>query len=840
MIKLKKTFYELSHSDKSILSKVLKVAIAPNGSIAPILNENVKIRDYLKHSSRCKCFFVNKETFKSLEPFIHSLSEGIKNQKLDNENSEYRATMGLIPEFLSNYVLGCKSINATPHSYSESVKYQLDSGHFMGRLETKGSKLTTATAHQKVGYCLSKGELIFSPANTDEIIVSIESLVDIPGISEYYSNCSDYILVIFHGVMTTNSFNHHVKNGHCKSVNNENTKKVYLCENIYKELIGIDEYISKYLYRMTSPLHILNSVGNKNFLRLMNTSLYYFFKSLHIPYTVSSIEPLVGQNGELLKSLEELYKSSYDRFRKSSTSFRLYQSTIIRFACPYKAIGNLSVKNKICFMDIEISKINKKPEGHVVVKSIFEREIPDFSNCDDDTVENFIRDNFTKYPIVGYGIRGIFGEVLKNYSRNCIDGKTVQHTVCFLDLDDMLNVFSIYNNDILVQKYKEKELDNFYFYDWTCIDMLNIIPDSVLVDCLKLTKKEIKDDMKYLVNNITRILSNGGISADNTDGKDILRIVPLFYMFYLLTHIFTSSKFSKEFKNNLDLYNPSYILESNGLYDYSKDIDNYVKTGMLPLIIFEKENVVSYNYKSSKVYHIDDKITTKKNKSEVIKEKLDALAEKQKEDEDVKPFGEGSQMFIGHMDKQEYEYSSFKDPTSPDLSHLHQAGPVDAYDMKSEDVYNTPVEDADISEDALNNLRKCDEEKKVEYIDMSTSDDKQEKQTSFGENVENPIGVGEMMNEVKEFDLSSSDNSTNEGEEDTQIDVLINQSVESSNNLYLNDFFDKELAFTETQIRVYLQRNVVSLDEFKGELSKKVLEMEDLTSLFQIFNIIMQ
>ena len=78
MIKLKKTFYELSHSDKTILSKVLKVATAPNGSIAPILNENVKIRDYLKHSSRCKCFFVDKEAFKDLESFIHSLSELLK------------------------------------------------------------------------------------------------------------------------------------------------------------------------------------------------------------------------------------------------------------------------------------------------------------------------------------------------------------------------------------------------------------------------------------------------------------------------------------------------------------------------------------------------------------------------------------------------------------------------------------------------------------------------------------------------------------------------------------------------------------------------------------------
>lgn len=830
MIKLKKTFYELSHSDKAILSKVLKVGTAPNGSIAPILNENVKIRDYLKHSSRCKCFFVDKEAFKDLESFIHSLSEGIKNQKTDNENSEYRAAIGLIPEFLSNYVLGCKSINATPHSYSESVKYQLDSGHFMGRLETKGSKLTSVTGHQKNGYRFSKGELVFSPANTDEIIVSIESLTNIPGIDEYYSNCSDYVLVIFHGVMTTNSFNHHVKNGNCTPVKHENSKKVYLCENIYKELIGVDEYISKYLYRMSSPLHILNGIGNKNFLRLMNTYLYYFFKSLHIPYTVSSIEPLMGINNELIKSLEELYKSSYDRFRKSSTSFRLYQSTIIRFACPYKEMGNLNMKNKISFIDIEISKTNKKPEGRAVIKSMFEKEIPDFSNCDEDTVENFIRDNFTKYPIVGYGIRGIFGEALKNYSRNCIDGKTVQHTVCFLDLDDMLNVFSVYNNDILTKKYKETQLDSFYFYDWTCMDMLNVIPNSILEDCLKLTKKEIMEDMKHLVNNITRILSNGGISADNTDSKDILRIVPLFYMFYLLTHIFTSSKFPKEFKNSLDLYNPSYILEPNGLYDYSKDIDNYVKTGMLPLITFEKENVVSYNYKPSKVYHIDDKITTKKNKSEEIKEKLDALAEKQKENEDVKPFGEGSQEFIGHMDKQEYEYSSFRDPSSPDLSHLHQTGPVDAYDMKSEDVYNTPVEDADISVEALDSLRKCDDEKAVEYIDMPDSE-KQSEQISFGENVENPIGVGEMVNEVKEFDVNSM------GEEENQTNI---STVQSSNNPYLNDFFDKELAFTEAQIRVYMQRNAVTLEEFRGEISKKILEMKDLPSLFQIFNIIMQ
>ena len=873
MIKIVKPIYELSKTDKDLVANALRFSIYS----MPIFKENAKIRHFLDNPSNCSVLFVNKSVFKDVKPVIYAFEKSLRNKEKDNSNSEYRAAMGIISEYLLNKKLGCLSINTTSHSYSDAVKYPCDTGHFMGRLEVKSSHLSSPSSHQKQGYGSVKGNRYILHATTDECIVSIESLKEIRGIEKYYSNFEDYYLVIFHGVMTTNSFNYHMNKGNCSPARNSNDKKVEICDDIYKELISIDEYIFKYLYRMTSPLHLLNCVNNSNYVRLFNTVFSFFFKSLHTPYSVLCIEPLMNNKGKLLTSMDKLYDYSYDRYRRNASHFKFYNSITIRFACPHRSLKHSpNISDKIRFIDMEISIVDDKNEksgkkiGKVDIKSRFTRDMPNFNDCDEDTIENFIRDNFTKYPVIGYGLRGIFGLALKNHNRNCISGENVQHTAYYMDIDDMLNVFSISDNDALNKSYREVQLDTPFFYDWRCFGMLEMIPDSVLKSCLKMDKKDVMDDLEVLVSNIENITGTISSNLSNSVLNDIefLKLVPLFYIFYLLTHIFSSRSLPNNLKHTLNCYNPTYLLSPKGLYDYNNEINNYVKTGFLEDlkdVLYDGVNIVEYNYvpiqkvteednqfedvvfgEISDVLNAVDEDLNVEDISKIVdnafEENLDKAADK--------ALGDASQKFINHMENEMCEFSSKLSQTSVDLS---QSGPVDSYPIKSENIFALPAEDINISIDDLDLLGTVSENEKpnvdidiekpiVESIPESFSVDSPAESSEnvssvmpdmptfgefnhngFGEDAESPLGAGQPNNMVSFGD----------------IDNFLKEKAPVSHSV-LYDFFDKEFNFSDSQVRAYLTRNYVSIEDFREMLSKKILDVKDMTSLIEIFRIIMK
>ena len=71
------------------------------------------------------------------------------------------------------------------------------------------------------------------------------------------------------------------------------------------------------------------------------------------------------------------------------------------------------------------------------------------------------------------------------------------------------------------------------------------------------------------------------------------------------------------------------------------------------------------------------------------------------------------------------------------------------------------------------------------------------------------------------------------------IDSLLNEKSSVSHSV-LYDFFDKEFNFSDSQVRAYLTRNYVSIEDFREMLSKKILDIKDMTSLIDIFRIIMK
>ena len=98
MIKIVKPIYELSKTDKDLVANALRFSIYS----MPIFKENAKIRHFLDNPSNCSVLFVNKSVFKDVKPVIYAFEKSLRNKEKDNSNSEYRAAMGIISEYLLN------------------------------------------------------------------------------------------------------------------------------------------------------------------------------------------------------------------------------------------------------------------------------------------------------------------------------------------------------------------------------------------------------------------------------------------------------------------------------------------------------------------------------------------------------------------------------------------------------------------------------------------------------------------------------------------------------------------------------------------------------------------
>lgn len=849
------------------------------------------------HPECCEILLVSKNIFKRSEimDIMNVLGNSLESQKSDNENSDYRKQKGLISDLIGSLFIGHFNYNPTPFSCIEGVKYQSDTGHLNYRLEFKLTSLSAPTNHIVEAYDTFKGsdKREYKFAITDECLLLSEELSAFKGVEKFCSNAEDYIAVLNLGVMTKESYNHHLKSNHFTPFSG-NDYKAYLSKEVYNELIPIRTYNTDYIWKMTSPLHFVNCIGNLSFMRLLCGCLGHLFQGIeNDPMYNNIISP------ETLKSLPNLYEITRNRLKGSSNfyysvgkgdSFDTRSTITLRLLTSYNdKLNNDSKKSYIYFTDVTITKENVpeadkksvKVKPTVTFSTPIIKEIPNFSICDDDTIEDFIRDNFSTYPVIGYGIRGLFALALKKLNRDCISGQNVERTVYYLDLDDILTAFSMNENEKLNKKCRKNTNTPFYF-DNSCVDMINVFSDSLLKGSpIRTTRSELRSELQNLQNNIYRYLGENKL-----DNRHIISLLPLLYIFYISVSLLTSKGLVSEVLKRISFYYPTILKSPNGDFDYNELINYYCTTGLMQDIEegakAEKNKYKDYMYfpsdlmdDISDIKFEDDNdlgdisdISKSNNSSSVFDSNLFGLSVEDFEcgltveipndlsisfeevletakdsfndavdDSFGEPVGDTlSQSTLDFCDKIAAQGSEMSVPgVGSSLSFNpfdRTGGPVDLKEMKSSSILEEPdmkkVTEAELSTHA-------------DPIGTPSVDFSMDDEIGFGAS----SNIPNLLEEMKKWDTSAEEIEDICDVEDTvgidEIDensFISNEDVGQSldTDYFIQSLLSKENGFTDKQIRLFVKSGIVSKQNIKDFIIDKLNKTDDMTILLAILN----
>ena len=852
--------------------------------VPTFLNKSASQYAY-EHPENCEVLLISKKIWGKpmIQDAIGVLYRSLSNQSKDNENADYRSRIGVCSDLSGSLSIGHYNYNPTPFSCIPSVKYQSDTGHLGYRLEFKETSLSSQTNHIVEAYdtLKKKGKKSYKYAITDECLLLTENLKSFKGIEEFCQNYEDYIAVINLGVMTKESFNYHLENDAISHFV-DNDYKVYLSKEVYNELIPIREYNADYAWKMTSPLHFLNCISNLPFLRLLCGCLGHLFQGIEED---SKYQNIVST--DKLHTLSNLYEITRNRLKGSSNFYYsvgkgdslddFSRITLRLVTCFNEKKENGKLKSFIYFTDVTIEKKNvptvdkKSVKVNPVVsfsKPII-KEIPNFSECDDDTIEDFIRDYFTKYPVISYGLRGIFQTALKKLNRDCISGCNVERTVYYLDLDDILNSFSMEKNEKLNKEYSKKRDNAPFYFESSCVDMGSIIPEEFLKGSpIRATASELSKDLKILYNNIQKYKGK-----NNLKENDAISLLPLLYILYTSVSLLTAKGIAYDTLSRIDFYYPPILKVPNGDYNYSDLITQYCESGLLMGINVgeeaKKNGYKDYYYMPYDMLEgmdnillgVNDEVTPKSDgsfdfhnfgvsldnfntdKPTLVSSEDDVDLSLKEVLEDAKDsfndtLSDATCSFCDAIAEQGAEHG---DRNPKGYFYVDEGGPVDKKEMKSKNIV-VDVEDKEISTAELAALSEPEGQPRVDYS--------MDKDVGFGESVEAP-DLKEELSKLN-FDFNAMKDKDEPDDIDAVEDVALecaeevedkieetflpdnSEEMTSTDTSFISDLLNKDNGFTENQILLLVKKKVISIEDMQSYLISKIQNIKDISMLLKL------
>ena len=601
---------------------------------------------------------------------------------------------------------------------------------------------------------------VVQPAVYNDICIhSYIKVSDLDLLSNFISYSEDYYMVITHGYLLYENYN---KLLNSKELNNDYFK---LLEN----LIPFETYKRDYIYRMATPLHIYNGVTHIDFLRLSFIGLMGYLNTFE-----NGINPFIVDNNptRLISVLKGEYSSKINKNPKL-----LETKKSLRLLVP-----NGDVVSKIV-LDIQ--------KDGVSINSISDFIYPDIKKISElphDISENFIHDNLSSLPTLSYGLSNILDLILRDYTRSCCDGKEIERGIIHLDLNDLLDIC----NPIINANMNYNLNEGYCFYnDWKCLNLLDIV--EILCNNAPISFNQFKSELINIPKN------------EQFKYKSIPFTLLFAFILYRLT-----GRLSGFYKEKLLKVHPNVEISTNGLYNYSSTIDNYIKTGIIELENKCPKNVQKiekeYDWSDLEGFSLsgNDLIQTFESEAEsFVKQEIGF------DREALNKFGDfGDLNFHDNVEKA-------KELTSEDLEKK---------DLLS--VFGTADEGVEVSED---------------IEDMSNEDLVEFFGSSKGLNLNYPTNFDDV---VKAPDLSK-EYPTNPHREfgedepilthhplkdfDTGLDEFFKTSPYFDNNgdlrsILLDDIFNPGLDYSVAQIKSLIAREGINIDIFRKELLTRVLK----------------
>lgn len=733
---------------------------------------NRNIKHFVENSDNCIVRFIPKSI---LDTF---------NERIEIQKRELNGSDGVSAE---NFVYGGLFTNSLWDSFTYNVisysPFNLESisnnmGHYSFRGKTWLFDL------------LNPDALATLNIYNDICIHSYERVENLDFLSDFISINEDYFLVITHGYVLYEDYN--------KGVKTENY-------NLFDSIIPFDIYKRDYLYRMSTPLHIYNGVTHGDFLRLSFIATMGYLTSFE-----NNFNPFI-LNGSLFRLMSTLKGEYNSKINKNPKLFEKKKS--LRLLVPNP--NNICNINKIT-LDIDKNGVN--------INSITDFNYPNISKIatlSHDVSENFIHDNLSNLPTLSYGLSGILDSILKDYTRSCCDGISIERGIIHLDLNDLLDICNPLMNGEINRNIKNGKLTNTFYDDWKCLELLDIVKE--LCEGSPISFNQLKSDFSEIVNNIENNL-NTIPEGEHFKYKSIPFVLLFSFVLYRLT-----GRLNGTYKEKLLKYHPNIEISTNGIFNYTSTIDNYIKTGVVEL-----ENKCPKNIqKMEKEYDLGDFEGFSFFGNDLIhdfEEKSESLISKDNgfDSDELNEFGKidfsESVEKAKSLDKSDFEVSFNENPK--DILSVFGEECKEDKDDEIRDVSDLDLNGLFGTKVGLDLSYEGDVETK------ETDGQKIKEETDFGMNSSSETFTDDFFNDAKlnafgEFDSGLSDffKTSPYFDKNTELrDILI------------EDIFNPGLDYSVTQIKSLITRDGITMDTFRKELLHRVLEKINADdSIFDVY-----
>lgn len=541
---------------------------------------------FIKNYNNCFVFLTHNKFFNGIERQIKSYGDNIEQQSDDNQNGVNRARTGYYGEYILNMLLGQPSLNIDTYSSLSVVKSQSDTGHLNCRLECKTRHLYSSKSH-----------LVFKdsenfPHNCDECLISIEKVTNFNELLKYKNDYS--YLVVVHGILEYEILKYY--QNQCQ-IFEPKSKKICLCKEIYDNLIPIGDYFYNDFPHMVSLYHFLNATYDYAYVDLMNLCI-----CLYLQKYFKFFKDKDGLDLRIYTDIKDNYRLVYKRY------LNFLRDNSLENKYPDCENRNYNIKglfptngNKYSFYNFSLhidSKI-KKSSLKVIRTEDLDFSFINNKKCSEGVVEDFLyENNIFKFPLMGYGIRGIFGKIQKGYLRPLNNNGENEKTCCFMDFFDIISAIfpHIISDSSETSTYPKQFINTDLKYNWECRDLLNNIIQDIWKDIKSqensnyngLELQDIYKDYNILISNIKHELENNKLSEVE---KENIKIIPLFF---ILNRMLMMLPFYSDLINMNETecdrvydYLPNRFITPDGLIIYGDCIKDFLCKERMPNIILD-------------------------------------------------------------------------------------------------------------------------------------------------------------------------------------------------------------------------------------------------------------
>ena len=616
---------------------------------------------------------------------------------------------------------------------------------------------------------------LFDTCYNDICVHSFSPISKIPELINFVNCDEECYLVITHGYLLYEDYNKFVKN---KDL------------DLLSFIIPFETYKRDYIYRMATPLHVYNAATHTDFMRLSFIGLMGYLCN----FEKDNLFALGHNSLKLFNVLKTEYNS---KINKNAKLFETKKS--LRLLVP-----NEDMISKVV---LDVTK-----EG-TFINSISNFKYPDIENIaklPHDISENFIHDHLSSLPALSYGLSGVLDMILKDYTRSCCDGRQIERCVIHLDLDDLLNVCNPIMN---------AEMNKTGFYsDWKCIKLLNIV--ECLCENSVISFNQLQDDFTVIVANIENHLQEVP-KSEQFKYKSIPFVLLFSFILYRLT-----GRLSGIYKEKLLKYRPNVEISTNGLFNYSSTIDNYIQNGTI--VLENKCPAVQKIEKDCDWGDLEGFSLSGNDLIQTFEDEAESVVNKEGfNNMDLDKFGD-----IDFNDSVE----EAKSLTPADFSSKKDFLSVFGEDVEDEEIENDVIED--VPENELKSVFSPSDDSPIDYPIYRAEDyDKVDLSQDFNLN---PIYTPTPPPSSEDFMPTPSPMR----EFDTGLDTFFKNSPHFDKNddlraILLDDIFNPGLDYSVPQIKSLIVNNGITMDTFRKELLHRVLtKINSDEGIFEVYTLL--